>query len=58
MDGRGTVAVVEMVQSGRDSGGIEVDSPPSYGVVCRLVLIGGTACYCLICDWHIYVDDD
>jgi hypothetical protein len=37
---------------------LEVDSPPSYGMVCRLVLIGERACYCVIYHWHIYVDDD
>ena len=57
MDQRGTVAVVEEVVLLGDSGGIEVDSPPSYGMVCRLVLMGKRACYRLICDGHTYVDD-
>jgi hypothetical protein len=26
-------------------------------MVCRLVLIGERACYCVNCDWHTYVDD-
>src|SRR5210317_2261040 len=57
MDRRGTVAVVEEVPRRGKAGGIEVDSPPSYGMVCRKALIGERACYCLICDWYIYVDD-
>ncbi len=40
------------------AGGIEVDSPPSYGMVCRKALVEQTACCCVICGWHTYVDDD
>src|SRR5210317_923103 len=58
MDRRGTVAVVEKVPRGGKAGGWEVDSPPSYGMVCSLVLIGERACYCVIYDWHMCVDDD
>ena len=58
MDGRGTVAVVEEAFWRDEAGGIEVDSPPSYGMVCRLVLIGERACYCVIYGWHLCVDDD
>src|SRR6056300_334351 len=58
MDRRGTVTEVEEVHSGRDSGGIEVDSPPSYGMVCGKAPIVQTACCCVICDWHTCVDDD
>ena len=57
MDWHGTVAVVEEVVLLGESGDIEVDSPPSYGMVCRLVLIGERACYCLIYAWHTCVDD-
>src|SRR6056300_945318 len=58
MDGLGTVAVVEEVPGGGEAGGIEVESPPSHGMVCRKALIGQTACYCLICVWHTYGDDE
>ena len=58
MDRRGTVAVVEEAFWRVEAEGIEVDSPPSYGMVCRLVLLGKTARYCVIYDWPTYVDDD
>ncbi len=58
MDRRGTVAVVEEASWIGETGGIEVDSPPSYGMVCRKALVDPTACCCVICDWHTYVDDD
>src|SRR6056300_1174999 len=50
MDRRGTVVV--------ERWGMQVDSPPSYGMVCRKAPIVQTACCCVICDWHTYVDDD
>ena len=56
---RGTVAVGEEASWIGETGGIEVDSPPSYGtMVCRKAPIVQTACYCVICVWHTYVDDD
>src|SRR5210317_1494602 len=58
MDRRGTVAVVEEVPRLAKAGGIEVDSPPSYGMVCRMALMVQTACCCVICVWHTYGDDD
>src|SRR6056300_107283 len=58
MDRRGTVAVVEEASAQGKTGGIEVDYPPSYGMVCRKAPIVQTACCCVICDWHTYVDDD
>src|SRR6056300_1623257 len=58
MDRRGTVTEVEEVHSGGETGGIEVDSPPPYGMVCKKALMDQIACYCVICDWHTYVDDD
>src|SRR6056300_1613774 len=58
MDRRGTVTEVEEVHSGRDSGGIEVDSPPSYGMVRRKAPIVQTACCCVICDWQRRGDDE
>src|SRR5210317_380724 len=57
MDRRGTVVVVDEVRRRVNAGRIEVDSRPSYGMVCRLVLIGERAFYCVICAWHTYVDD-
>ncbi len=39
MDWRGTVTVVEEASRIGEAGGIEVDSQPSYGMVCRLVRI-------------------
>src|SRR6056300_1072456 len=51
MDRRGTATEVEEVHSGRYSGGIEVDSPPPYGMVSRKAPIVQTACCCVICDW-------
>src|SRR6056300_1269026 len=58
MDRRGTVTVVEEVPLGGGAGGIEADSPPSYGMVCGKAPMDQTACCCVICDWHTYVDDD
>ena len=57
MDRCGTVAAVEEAVWGGETGGMEVDSPPPYGMVCRLVVIGQRACYCVICEWHTYADD-
>ena len=58
MDRRGTVAVVEEASSLGETGGIEVDSPPSYGMMCRMALLAQIARSCPICDWHTYADDE
>ncbi len=58
MDRHGTVAVVEEVHFMVVEGGYEVDSPPPYGMVCRNALVAQRACYCVICDWHTYIDDE
>ncbi len=57
MDRRGTVAVVEEASWIGETGGIEVDSPPSYGMVCRKALIVQTTTavfYFLALDITIY----
>src|SRR5210317_1488650 len=43
-----------MCRMAREAGGIEVDTPPSYGMMCRMALLAQTACYCVICDWQTY----
>src|SRR5210317_1197173 len=58
MYGRGTVAVVKDASTVGEAGGIGIGSPPSYGMVCRKAPIVQTACCCVICGWHTYVDDD
>src|SRR5210317_2079303 len=55
MNGLGTVAVVEEVDLGGESGGIEVDSPPPYGMVCRKAMVAQIACSCHFYDWRTYV---
>src|SRR5210317_2021284 len=58
MDGLGTVAVVEEVDLWGESGGIELDSPPPYGMVCRKAMVAQIACSCHFYDCHTYVDDE
>src|SRR6056300_588369 len=55
MGGRGAVAVVEEASCLGETGGVEVDSPPSYGMVCRKAPIVQTACCCVICVWLAYI---